>query len=369
MQTYSSVYERYFDPDHFSPGTPKTASRELPQACAYRALMSLKYKYHQDSRQPKDLNDLPTSAPLFDQNELTERAEQVMEDWTRRYPSQVAGTSDDVAAETKRQADQLWGLWSTKRNSYSSQDAAMPPLSAPGQEENNKKRQGSLPLSKLDQSYHTPQREPSPVAVPENNNDNERPPTESPDYDPGPKKSTLAAAAAAGVIGGGGGSIAASELAKRNNDPPSSQQSNGITSSQQQQQQQQQEAPDSPDDNDPVRVPSGSQPAASRPAGAATPSADRPSSSQEQQPSTSNAAAAAAGAQQPQPSVDKKIKISENDKEKGKAKNSNDEESDDNDKPKNTGGTKEHIAEQPLITEKGGLSGTQPVGKIDLKNL
>lgn len=365
MQTYSSVYERYFDPDHFSPGTPKTASRELPQACAYRALMSLKYKYHQDSRQPKDVNDLPTSAPLFDHNELTERAEQVMEDWTRRHPSQVAGTSDDVAAETKRQADQLWDLWSTKRNSSSSQDA-MPPLSAPpGQEENNKKRQGSLPLSKLDQSYHTPQREASPpVPVSNTENNNERPPTESPDYDPGPKKSTLAAAAAAGVIGGGGGSIAASELAKRNNNDPSSQQSNGITSSQQQQQQ---EAPDSPDDNDPVRVPSGSQPAASRPAGAATPSADRPSS--QAQPRTNDAAAAAGAQQQPQASVDKKIKISENDKEKGKAKNSNDEESDDNDKPKNTGGTKEHIAEQPLITEKGGLSGTQPVGKIDLKNL
>ncbi|KAI7887378.1 hypothetical protein K492DRAFT_179186 [Lichtheimia hyalospora FSU 10163] len=354
MQAYSSVYERYFDPDQFSPGTPKTASRELPQACAYRALMSLKYKYHQDTRQPKDVNDLPTSAPLFDQSELVERAEQVMEDWTRRNPSQVAGTSDDVAAETKRQADQLWGLWSSKRTSYSSQDA-MPPLSSPGQEENNNiRRHGSLPLSKLDQSYHTPQRDMSP-AVPENDSmNNERPPTESPDYDPGPKKSTLAAAAAAGVIGAGGGSMAASELAKRNNEP--SQQSNDNSS----------QAPDSPD-NDPVRVSRGSEPTASRPAGAATPSAN-PSSSSSQEPSTSNAAAA--GAQQPQPSMDKKIKISENDKEKSKTKNSNDEENDgDNDKPKNTGGTKDHIAEQPLITGKGGLSGTQPVGKIDLKNL
>lgn len=350
MQAYSNVYERYFDPDHFSPGSPKTASRELPQACAYRALMSLKFKYHQDSRQPKDMNDLPTSAPLFDQKELTERAEQVMKDWTRRYPSQVAGTSDDVAVETKRQADQLYKLWSTKRNSFSSQEA-MPPLSAPVQQENSTKRHDSLPLSKLEQPYHTPQQDVSP-AVPENDNmNNERPPTESPDYDPGPKKSTLAAAAAAGVIGGGGGAMAAHELANKNND--TSQQSNDTSS--------QQQAPDSPD-NDPVRVPSESQPSASRPAGAATPSASQ------EQPSTSNAAAAA-GAQQPQPNVDKKIKISENDKERAKTKNSNDGESDDDDKPKNTGGTKDHIAEQPLMTEKGGLSGTQPVGKIDLKNL
>jgi len=37
--------------------------------------------------------------------------------------------------------------------------------------------------------------------------------------------------------------------------------------------------------------------------------------------------------------------------------------------PKNTGGTRDHIKEQPDTGELGGLTGKQPVGKIDLHHL
>ncbi|KAH8556793.1 hypothetical protein BGW37DRAFT_405259, partial [Umbelopsis sp. PMI_123] len=38
-------------------------------------------------------------------------------------------------------------------------------------------------------------------------------------------------------------------------------------------------------------------------------------------------------------------------------------------KPKNTGGTKDHVKEQPDTGELGGLTGKQPVGKIDVEHL
>lgn len=38
-------------------------------------------------------------------------------------------------------------------------------------------------------------------------------------------------------------------------------------------------------------------------------------------------------------------------------------------KPKNTGGDVHHIAEQPMITMHGGLTGKQPVGEVSFKKL
>ncbi|GAB5591146.1 hypothetical protein Unana1_06046 [Umbelopsis nana] len=55
-----------------------------------------------------------------------------------------------------------------------------------------------------------------------------------------------------------------------------------------------------------------------------------------------------------------------------KAKNENDKSGEGEKmrvEPKNTGGTKEHIKEQPDQGQLGGLTGKQPVGKIDLHNL
>ncbi|KAI7853962.1 hypothetical protein BDC45DRAFT_509460 [Circinella umbellata] len=147
MQSYAEVYQRYFDPDRFAPGSPKTVQKELPRASAYEALISLKHKYYHDAKKPLDVNDLPTSAPLFDNDELLNRAEQITSDWTHQHPENMpavtkssvlsgaavapratataaAAPSQPIQDETRRQAQNLWKLWTKNHINRQQQTAA-----------------------------------------------------------------------------------------------------------------------------------------------------------------------------------------------------------------------------------------------------
>ncbi|KAG2220080.1 hypothetical protein INT45_007324 [Circinella minor] len=147
MQSYAEVYQRYFDPDRFAPGSPKTAQKELPRASAYEALVSLKQKYYHDAKKPLDVNDLPTSAPLFDNDELLNRAEQITSDWTHQHPENMptatkssvlsgaavapsataaaaTAPSESIQDETRRQAQNLWKLWTKNHINQQQQTAA-----------------------------------------------------------------------------------------------------------------------------------------------------------------------------------------------------------------------------------------------------
>ncbi|KAI8578904.1 hypothetical protein K450DRAFT_245065 [Umbelopsis ramanniana AG] len=71
------------------------------------------------------------------------------------------------------------------------------------------------------------------------------------------------------------------------------------------------------------------------------------------------------GSNQQQPSVT----IQENEKPQKSAGNEKQEGGEKHAQPKNTGGTRDHIKEQPDTGELGGITGQQPVGKIDLHHL
>lgn len=115
MESYVEAYHRYFDPLGPPPGSPRTCGRELPRAAAYRALMQLKQRYHGDKREPRGPGELPTSQPLFENDELLDRAELAALDWNHAHPDRKQGA--DVLLETREQANQLWRLWTQTRSS------------------------------------------------------------------------------------------------------------------------------------------------------------------------------------------------------------------------------------------------------------
>ena len=168
MQSYAEVYQRYFDPDRFAPGSPKTAQKELPRASAYEALVSLKQKYYHDAKMPLDVSDLPTSAPLFDNDELLNRAERITADWTQQHPESMptatkssvlpgaaAATTSTATAtataatapskaiqdETRRQAQNLWKIWT--KNHINQQQQAAAALGEPSEDNRHTPRRAS----------------------------------------------------------------------------------------------------------------------------------------------------------------------------------------------------------------------------------
>ncbi|KAI8139389.1 hypothetical protein BJV82DRAFT_582045 [Fennellomyces sp. T-0311] len=342
MQSYAEVYQRYFDPDRFAPGTPKTMKRELPRASAYQALISLKHKYHCDSKQPLDVNDLPTSAPLFDNNEFLDRAEQVTMDWTLQHPGRT-NSPMEVQDETRREAQNLWKIWTDSNRSKNrlNEPKSMPrrasdSVASPGHSDDFDDRRISMPLQQqqnwngsiplYDQKaaepvvFNTMPASPS-VPAPAPIDSNVRPPAST-----FPVASDYPATENKGPVDAGGGGT------KDNAEVPADSKA----------------ANESLKDNHVGTAAMAT--AAGAAAGGAAASAD-----------DETAQSTASSAQAPWESPAKKINFAEETKDDQIKKEAP--------QTKNSGGTKERIAEQPELFSQGGLTGTQPVGKIDLKNL
>ena len=310
--------------------------RELPRASAYQALISLKYKYHLDSKQPLDVNDLPTSDPLFDNYELLDQAEQTAMDWTLQHPG-LTKSPMSVQDESRRQAQRLWKIWTESNRSKNrleeplkttprrASDSVVSPspfqddrrVSMPLQQQQN--WNGSVPL--YDQKTAEPvacntvptnRTVPAPVPI---ENDVRPPASTFPiasDYPTTENKQPIRAG-------------------KVRDNVPSDSETADISASG-------------------THTPTAAMATGAGAAGlaAGVKASDAGSSSQ------------ASSSRAPWDASAKKIDFAEETKKDQIKKEP---------QSKNTGGTRERVAEQPQVSGQGGLTGTQSVGKIDLKSL
>ncbi|KAI9494381.1 hypothetical protein BDB00DRAFT_818958 [Zychaea mexicana] len=472
MQSYAEVYQRYFDSDRFAPGSPKTMQKELPRASAYEALISLKKKYHDDSKIPLDVNDLPTSAPLFDNNELLDRAEQMATDWTHQHPggATAALQPETVQDETRREAQNLWSMWTANHVKQQQQKLAEPEQHAQeprrasdsvvktaiaggvggagagavtsailhdqksgNDNESTTPRGSSMPTASEMQSNKAGDRS---MSLYDTDDGSQTTQINKDDSSSSATKPTTAAAtgAGAGAAAGAVPAIACSTVPANRSVPATAPIDNDGSQAKlpvasdrpvaenenikhyntplHQINQQQQNDPTTrmpaaaTNDGDTAAAKAGEPPQSSardkttsssvgggasgqprgsrEPADLETENEARKEISGDHSHKAGKMAAAAAGAgasmagpsapvqqqqQQPQrsasstPSQDQQRNVSF-------AKESKEEQTKKEEVPsKNTGGNKDHIAEQSELYSRGGLSGTQPVGKIDLKNL
>lgn len=278
MQAFSQAYEQYFEKGSCG----SEARNELPRAAAYKALLSLKSKYHGDTRKPQDDEELPTSAPLFDRDELLANSEEIVHEWIKGHPEQAPSDSD-VKQSTKQEAARIWTIWTGR-------DGNEPRSLSDPTDKRTQQRQGdgSVLLADTDQQQQQGQDVKQGQAAAQEQQGSR---TSS----SGAGASATAAAAAAAAAGGAGTAAAATTTSAKSGDISTGEPAPGDTGNQEKH----------------------------------------------------------------------NISVAEPQKDD---KQGEEQHGDKHTKPKNTGGTKERVAEHEEVG-KGGLTGEQLVGKIDLQHL